>query len=114
MPEINWEAITEFERFPKLDSMKVGDSIEAKFTDNGVFVSADQLREAHSKFPRDSYVFVLEVKGEKREFWMSQKAYSLVRVIKKIRDANGGNLKGVKVKIKRISSSTVETNYEFV
>lgn len=111
MAEINWGNVSDFERYDKLD-MKVGDERQGKFVGDGTFVPSKQLKDAGAKFPRDSYVFVLEIDGQRREFWVGAQSYSVVRQIKRIRDANEGKLDGAGVNIKRVSEKTDETNYE--
>lgn len=113
MAEYNWELVSDFERHPKLDTMKVGDTVRMKFLDNGTFVTAKQLKDAGAKFPRDSIVFVVEVKGEKKEWWISDTAYSVKKQLKRLHDTNG-KLAGANVSVKRISDKNTETNYELV
>jgi hypothetical protein len=112
MPKIDWEAVSDFERHPKLE-MAVGDEKKVRFEDEGTFVTKQQLADAGAKFPRDCYVFTLSVDNEKHEWWVGAQAYSVVRQIKRLREQNGA-LKGVRALLKRVSDKTTETNYEIV
>ncbi len=113
MAKVDWDSFSDFERHPKLDAMKVGDKITGIFEDDGNFVSKDVLKEAGAKHPRDSIVLVMTVDGEKKEFWVSSKAFSQLRQLKRLKEENAGTLKGLKVVIERVSKATDETNYDF-
>lgn len=65
-------------------------------------------------FARNSIVFTIDVKGELKEFWISDESYSVKRQIKKIMEANNKTLIDVSATIKRVSTATDETNYEIV
>jgi hypothetical protein len=111
MAEPDYEKIgADFERHPVL-KLKDGEEIKVKFEDNGNVVSAEQLKSKGAKFPRDSYVYVVSVGAEKKEFWVSSQSFSLLKQIKKLWAVNS-SLVGVRAKVKRISSKTTETNYE--
>jgi hypothetical protein len=112
MSTFDWNSISDFDRFPKLDSIaKVGSETKIKFLNDGNFVSAEQLKEAKAKFPRDSIVLAVEEKGESKELWVASKSFSVMKQLKKIREKHG-SLKGIVVKIKRVSDATDATNYE--
>ncbi len=113
MAKVDWDSFSDFERHPKLDVMKVGDKVAATLEDDGNFVSKDVLKEAGAKHPRDSIVLVMTVDGEKKEFWISSKAFSQIRQLKRLKEENAGTLKGLKVEIERVSDATDQTNYEF-
>lgn len=113
MANFDWSQVSDFERFPKLESVKkVGSEAKITFQDDGTFVSEKQLKEAKAKHPRDSIVFVVMENNEKKEFWVASESYSVVKQLKRVREKNGGTLKGAVVKIKRVSDQTNETNYE--
>ena len=111
MTKIEWDSVSDFERHPKLE-LKAGDSVNIKFEDDGTFVSKKQLADTGAKFPRDSYVFVVSVGNERKEFWVGSQSYSVTRQLKRLRERFGGNLKGAKASIKRVSDKLNETNYE--
>jgi len=111
MATINWDEITTFDRYPKLD-MKVGDKVTVTFEDDGSFVSKKVLADSGAQYPRDSFVFVISKDGQKHEFWVGAKNYSLMNILKQLREENGGNLKGLTVEIERISDKPSETNYK--
>ena len=111
MTRTDWESVTDFERHPSL-KMEVGDEVEAELQDDGNFVSKKQMQDAGAKFARDCNVFVVKIGEELKEFWIATTAYSTMRQLKRIRDENDDSLKGTKVRIKRVSDKTDETNYE--
>ena len=112
MAEVKWNEISTFDRHEKL-KLKVDEVAEVTFLDDGNFVSKRVLEQSGSKFPRDSYVFIVDTKKDKKEIWVAVQAYSTMNQLKSIRNDNGDTLKGAKVKIKRVSDSPKETNYEF-
>lgn len=93
-----------FDRFPKLnDELKEkGASKTVTFLDVGREVDEATLRKSGAKFPRNSIIYVVEDNGEKKEFWIGASNFSNLRELKDIRDASGGSLENVKVKITRI------------
>jgi hypothetical protein len=122
---IDWDKTGQtFERHPKL-SLKKGDKARVTFLDDGNEVSASLIK---GDFPRDSFVFVVELKesatgvqdkakielsaGDKAEFWISTKSFSLLKAMKELRKKKG-TLEGVTTTINRVSDKTTETNYEF-
>lgn len=112
MSTFDWNSISDFDRYPKLESIaKIGSETKVKFLNDGNFVGAEQLKEAKAKFPRDSIVLAVEEKGENKEFWVASKSFSVMKQLKKIREKHG-SLKGITVKIKRVSDATDATNYE--
>lgn len=112
MAQIDWNAISDFERYPIIE-MKIGDEIKGTFEDDGNFVSKDQMAQVGAKYPRDNFVFVLTVGEEKKEFWLGAKNFTILRELKRIREENAGTLKGITFSIKRVSDQPTETNYEF-
>src|SRR4030042_6265146 len=101
MVKTDWDNVADFERHPKL-SLKIGEQANVTFEDDGNFVSnawrpawsgvgrlpdKDALRDGGAKFPRDSHVFVVSVKGEKLEYWVGAKSFSTLRQLKRIRES---------------------------
>jgi len=112
MVEINWSEITSFERYPKLQLSK-GQKVEGVvFQDDGSFVTGKTLKQAGAKHPKDSFVFVVAVGKELKEFWLNAQAFSTSRQLKQIRDNNNSTLKGAKATIERVSEDPAEANYK--
>ncbi len=110
MVKTDWDSVTDIERHEKL-AIKKGEKVDVEFLDDGNFVSKKILQDAKAKHPRDSHIFVLDVDGTKNEWWVSANAFSLMRDLKRLRDGNGGTLKGLKATIERVSDEPTETNY---
>jgi hypothetical protein len=100
--KIDWKSINSFERHDKLD-LPVGESAKVVFKDDGSMVSKKRLQDADAKYPRDSYIFVLDVNGKPMEFWIGAQSYSVLNQIKAIRTENGDTLVDAKATIKRVS-----------
>jgi len=111
MGNIDWENIAIFERFPKLNDelQEVGSKAKVKFMDDGTLVDSAKISEAMKMKgikgikPRDSYVFVVESNGNKKEFWLSATAYTNLAELKALREKKG-TLIGVEALIERVSS----------
>jgi len=108
---VDWDKISDFERHEKL-VLKQNENVTGTFCDDGNFVPRKVLEESKAKYPRDSYVFVIEVNGSKKEFWVSTSSHSTMRQLKRVRETNNGTLEGLKVSIKRISEEPTKQNYE--
>jgi len=101
------------ERYPKLnDEMReVGDkktlkikSKEPNKVSKAVIEKARQKEGKNLDFPaRDSYNLVLEGDGEIWEFWFSTTAYSILKELKAVKEANDGVLEDTKICIERVA-----------
>lgn len=104
-------AIQDFERHPLIE-VKVGEKKKVTFEDDGNFVNATALKNAGAKFPRDSHVFTVSLKGEKMEYWVAAQSYSVMKQLKRLRSENNNTLVGLNANISRVSDKTDATNYE--
>lgn len=115
-----WDRYTKFDRFPKLEIKEKGDSAIFTFEEEiPTEVPAEVLAPIYKSRglkikPRDSVVFIVNYKGDKKEIWLGSQHYTNLREIASIREANNGNLKGSKAKVTRIAvSSPNEPNLKF-
>jgi len=104
----SWD-VPDFERHPKLELKRKGDSATVKFLDDGNSVSADVLSRVLKEKgikgvkPRDSIVFTVEQEGEKMEYWMGASNYTSLRELKAIAKENKDTLVNAEVLIERIA-----------
>lgn len=119
---VDWNNIQNFERFPNLakDLENVGDSRTVKFLDEGEDIKAEVLQQAlvqkgkKNIKARDSIMFVVEDKSEKKEVWVSATNYTNLRELKAIRDMNGNSLVNAMVKVTRASKDDMtESSFKF-
>lgn len=111
-----WDSVSVFERFPKLNSemKEVGKKVEVVCEDDGHVVPASQMSEAYKKKgvkgikAQDTLVLVVSQNGEKKEFWVNLKSFSLLRELKKIRESNGDgkSLKGSRIRFERLATNS--------
>jgi hypothetical protein len=108
---VEWDKIGGFERYDKLNDIlkSVGDKAIVTFLDDGKEVSAELLQSALKNKgmknikARNTIVFVCTNDAKKYEMWLSATAFSNLRELKAIRDANKNTLINAKVKVSRVS-----------
>ena len=111
MAKVDWDEVGSFERFDKLnDELKdIGNKCFVVFKDDGNKVDAEKIAAALKEKDvkgikaRDSMVFVVDNEGKDMEFWLSATAYTNLRQLKTIRDANDSTLVKAKAVISRVS-----------
>lgn len=89
--------------YEKLESLKIkdGDNVELTFLDE------ERLTPTQNG---ERVLFVVEVRGQKYNWWVNPKSYSLLRGIAVC--AKNGKITNVKVKVKRTGSGRNDTRYE--
>ena len=121
---VDWDNIGSFDRYPNLAEQlkEIGNEQKVKFLDDGKDVKAEIIQEALRQKgqknikARDSIVFhVQNIKDNKDyEIWVSSTCYTILRVLKGIRDENKNTLIGAEAKIKRVSKDDMtQSAFEF-
>lgn len=121
---VDWDKVGNFDRYPNLAEQlkEVGNEKTVVFLDEGRDVDASVIQEALKQKgqknikARNSHVFHVKNKEDNKDYevWISATSYSVLGVLKKVREENKNTLVNAVVKIKRVSKEDMtQSAFEF-